>query len=463
MLSMNFNEVSIMRLFAKKGLHFVATVVLAAIAMVLISCQDNSVGGDYTKSLELTGVEYQSPDSSGTPDELRPGDRIVLKGQNMNSIANLYFLGFEAEFNPALASEENLVVTVPSDLPFGELNLEELDSLPSIRVTNQSSEATYSDLPVLPRAPDLQEMSNEHAEPGSEVTLYGQYLYLVEEIVLPGEVALGRDDVEYEPDGSSITFTLPEGVDTSINGNISITTVAGTADSDPAFLFHGYRNVLLDMLNGSGPIAEPVHGGPQIEKWDYWAAIHPYSGDIYQDSGEDHVEGAEGDFVIVEQAGRDEIGSENNAWYNSYRSINLTNSEWVSPENLNESAGNFAVKFEMAIHGEWSTGTFQILLPETNYAARVEPWRNEDGSNTPVSYEGWRTFTVPLDEFGEDGGSGGSTNDLQALLGSDGVANYGPEGNAPSFRFINDTEGALPAGVSFAIDKVRVTRIAEAE
>lgn len=463
MLSMNSKGGIIMDLLATKRVDLASAVLIAALAFSLVSCQDNTVGGngDYDEPLELTGVRYQNPDSTESPEELNPGDLVALEGQNMNSVARVYFNGIEVDFNPALASNDHLVVSVPGDLPFGEIDPES-EEFGTVRVENTSSEASL-DVPILPPAPDLQEMSNEHAFAGDEVTLYGQYLYLIESVTFPGGVTVGTEDVESEPDGSSVTLTIPDGVDTSMNGTISITTVAGSDDSDPSFLFHGYRGVLLDMHNGGGPIAEARHAPPQVEEWDWWSAIHPYSGDVYQESGQDHVEGAEGDFIMVEQAGRDEIGGGNGAWWGSYRSVNLTNSEWVAPENLGESSGNFALKFEMSILGEWNAGTFRILLPEANYAAEIEPWLNEDGSTSPVSYSGWRTFTVPLNEFGADGGSGGTTNSLETLLGSDGVADYGPEGNAPGFRFINDTERALPAGVSFAIDKIRVVRIAESE
>ena len=455
-----------MRIFATtKALSLATVTAVALLAFTLVSCSDNTVGaGNYDAQLELTGVVWQSPDSTGSPDELNPGDLVALQGQNMNSVARVFFNGVEASFNPALASEQSLVVSVPGDLPFGELDPEG-EEFNTIRVANNGSEATL-DFPVLPPAPVLREMSNEHAFPGDEVTLYGQYLYLIESITFPDDVTISGEDADAAADGSSVTFTLPEGVNTAVNGNVSITTAAGSDDSDPAFLFHGYRGVILDMLNGGGPIADPVHGGPQIEQWQYWAAIHPYSGDVYASSAEGLAQGAEGDFVIVKQAGGGAIGTGDNAWYNNHRSIQLNGGlQWVPPESMSESPGNFAVKFEMAINGEWTTGAFQILLTETNYAALIQPWYNEQGQNAAVSYNGWRTYTVPFSAFRADGGSGGAATNLASLFGSDGIADAA--GNPPGFRFLNaapaQVAGELPAGVEFGIDKIRIVRIAGGE
>lgn len=451
-----------------KALNLATVTLVALLAFTLASCDDSTVGaGNYDEDLELTGVRWQSPDSSGSPEELNPGDLVALQGTNMDAVAKVFFNGIEASFNPALASESYLVVSVPGDLPFGELDPDSED-FNTIRVTNNSSEAQM-EFPVLPPPPELEEMSNEHASPGDEVTLYGQYLYLTESVTFPNDVTISGDDIEAAADGSSVTFTLPQSVSTETNGNISITTAAGSDDSDPTFLFHEFRGVILDMLNGGGPVADPVHEEGQIEQWGWWAAMHPYSGgDVYPTNAQDHLEGAEGDFIIVKQAGGDPVGEGDGAWWGNYRSVNLTgDTEWIAPENLNESPGNFAVKFEMSIEGEWNSGAFQVLLPEANYAGLVQPWYNEEGPNTAVSYDGWRTFTVPLDEFRADGGSGGTATSLEGMLGSDGVADAGPDGNTPSIRFINsapaEVSGAVNAGVSFAIDKLRIVRIGEAE
>lgn len=467
-----------MRFFDTKALGLAVSLLVATIAFALVSCDNFSGGsgnpiGNLDEPLEITGVQYQSADSVDAngnpiqPDTIGPGDRIAIQGNNMNSVANVYFLGYEADYNPALASENYLIATIPGDLPFGELTPAALDTLDAIRVTNDAGEATYNEAPVLPGPPSLQSMSNEHAMPGDEVTLYGQALYLIESITFPGGVTLSGDDVNAAVDGSSVTFTLPQSVSTEVNGNVSIATSAGSDDSGPTFLFHDYRNVLVDRLSGS-PVAPTVHntsqfGGPG---WVYWAAMTPSDG-TYSNSAPDFTTGAEGDFLILQKGdGRSEVGENDNAWWTTYRSINFPitgtfsgyTAQWVPESSTSEPASNFAVKFEMSlVGGEWETGTLKMLMPETSYAARFEPWRNEQGSNTPISFSGWRTFTVPLSAFASNSGSGSAATTVGAVLGSDGVPN-----SRPSFRFINDTPGALPAGVAFAFDHIRVVRIAEA-
>lgn len=437
-----------MRTFGTRGIfHFTTVLLMAAIAVTLVSCSDSTISGDdFDAPLELTGVRYQSPDSSEAPDEIGPGDLVALEGQNMHAVARVYFNGVEASFNPALASKEHLVVTVPSDLPFGEMDPDD-DTFNTIRVENESSEAEL-DFPVLPPAPQLQGMSNEYADPGEEVTITGQYLYLAEAITLPDGTTIPRDDITSEADGSAATFTIPSDA-SKTEGDIEMETASGSGVSTPAFAFHDSRGMICNF--------------DDVDNWEYWSAMHPYDDGYDYETPASYFDGtgAEGVFTIITPDG-DDIGSPNTSWWDPFRSINLAQGmEWVDPEHLDDPLENFAVKFELAIEGTWSTGT--LLLRTENedgwtYSARYEPWNAEDGVE-PVAYEGWRTVVVPLDQFrtyDELDGTGNRPSSLSELL-PDGVAPY------PGIMLINDIEDAppIPEDLTFAVDNIRVVRIAE--
>lgn len=454
-----------MQFFDTKRAQSALTIFLvAAVALTVVSCDtfsDNSGNplGDTSESLSISGIQL-APDTTVNepirPDTVSPGDRIAIEGQNMNSVVNLYFLGYEASFNAGLAAEETLIASVPNDLPFGELSASALDTLDAIRVENDASEAAYNEVPVLPGPPTIESVSNEHAIPGSEVTITGSALYLIEEIAFPGGATV--NEWEAAEDGTSVTLTVPENASTETNGNISITTTAGSDDSAPEIQFHDYRNVFLDIRRGN-TIAPTVHDVSQQDDWAYWAALHPYGAEeTYTQHAQDFTTGAEGDYIVV-QNGDDRAQIDANVsggWWNSYLSINFNaGTQWVPEGSTNEQANNFAVKFEMSMTGgEWPTGTIRMLMPETNYMARFEPWRNQNAPNSSVSFDGWRTFTIPLSEFAANQGDGNPASLVSEVLGADGVPN-----EAPSFRLVNDTDGVFPAGLAFAFDHIRVVRI----
>lgn len=420
-----------------KLFNFLAGLVAVVIALTQVACDDSSTisSGSFDEPLTLTGVRYQSPDSADAPEEVHPGDLLALEGQNMNAVARVYFNGVEASFNPALTSEDYLIATVPPDLPFGTLDPEE-ETFNTIRVENESSQSEI-DFSVLPPAPQLGEMSNEYADPGEEVTIRGQYLYLIDAITLSDGTTISGDDVEAEADGSAVTFSIPPG--TSLEeGPVSITTVGGSGNSAPAFSFHDRRGMICNF--------------DDAQNWEWWNATFTSDASNYP--------GAEGNFAVM-TSGASGIAGGDVAWYNDVRSVNLTQGmQWVDPDNLDEPPENFAVKFELAIDGTWNRGT--LLLRAENedgwtHSARYEPWRTEDGVE-PVDYEGWRTVTVPLSEFrtwGNDQDGGGNQPSSLSELLPNGTAPY------PGIMLINDTDIDMPANVSFAVDNIRVVRTAE--
>lgn len=441
----------------KKALSVAASLLVATIALTLVSCDSVSEGsgssiGDLEAPLEIQGVQYQSADSVDAdgnpirPDTLSPGARIAIEGRNMNSVASVYFLGYEASFNPALASENFLIVNVPAGLPFGELSVAALDTLDAIRVQNNANEATYNEVPVLPPAPVIESMSNEYADPGEEVTVTGSFLYLAESVTLPDGTTIPGEQIESAPDGSEATFTIPQSASPQ-EGAITFETSSGTDES--SFLYRDGRGLLLNFDDYSS--------------WQGWNAVVATSGDSEFSSG------ADGSFAVLQGGG--EIPTQDNAWYSGNRSINMNNQEWIAPENLSEPPSNFAVKFELNIQQEWAAGSILIYLIETatdnystGYAYRVKPWLQSDGSVSAVNWRGWRTITVPLSQFLDPYGDredGSQPSSLTDLLGDDGVAgNGGPDNNPPSFRLVNYGNSPIPAGQAFAVDNIRVVRIA---
>lgn len=453
-----------MRLFSyEKALA--ASLIVASAAFVLVSCDGISSGtgdaaGSYDEPLEITGVQYQDADSvdaSGNPlrpDTLAPGDRIALEGQNMNSVAQVSFLGFEASHNGALASEDNLIVSIPGDLPFGELDVAALDSLDAIHVENQSSEAAYNDVPVLPGDPELNGISNEYADPGEEVTITGNALYLVESVTFPDGTTVSGEEVEATTDGEEAVFTVPSGV-TKEEGPVVYTTSGGTGESSPSFLFHDTRGMLLNM--------------DDYTSWGGWSAMA--SGDAGSELRADFDPGAEGGYLIMKGDG--EIPGSNTEWWTGNRTIQLNDQQWAAPENLDEGPENFVVKFELNVRQEWEAGSVQLYLlntasPEnygTGYAYRLQPWLQSDGSVSTVSWEGWRTISIPLSDFTDAAGSkdGATPSNLGELLEEDGtVGSGGPDGNPTAFRLVNYSERVMPADQAFAIDNLRVVPVAGA-
>lgn len=420
-----------------------AVLLIALVAVVLqMGCDSGDpIGNRYDEPVRITSVDYQSPDSAEAPTEINPGDLVVLKGENMDAVSQVYFNGEQAEFNPALASRANLIVRVPDDLPFGEMD-PNASTFGYIKVANNAS-ADSLEFPVIPPPPILGSMSNEQAFPGTEQSIYGAYLYQVQSITMPDGTVIPGAEVDVEESGGAATFVIPPGT-LMEEGAITYETISGTAKSTPRFAYQETEGMLLDFDELGGP----VH-------WQLFSAL--YSGEVYEAEALRFRDGAKGDFAILGSETGEAIEEGANQWWTGYRSINLQPTVLVPPAQFDGSLADYAMKFEVNTGSdEWSTGTIEVAIPGTGYAATYRPWLTRDGDVEAVTFNGWRTVMLPLSEFKTNNGEGTAAPDFATLLGAEG--NPG----RVSIRLDNNTVGAIPGTFMVAVDNIRLARIGEA-
>lgn len=404
-----------------------SAVLLAILAVMLYSCTDNGIESqvDGNGVPNISGVRYVNPDSSRNIDKVGPGDVVALVGTNIDATVHVYFNGVEAPFNPALLTDTTLIVTIPGDLPFGSMdpNGEEMNT---IRVANDNGESVL-DFPVLPPAPSVAKISNEYAYPGEQITIEGQYLYLVTSVAFPG----GVEATEFNsvPDGSSMTVTVPSGATES--GGIEITTAAGSTSSSPAATFREAAGMVcnFDDVNNYAGWSVAVENDP---------TVFPQGWGNYAHMAAEEVAG--GDW----------------SWWNGGRSINVNEVQWIDPANLVDPVASYALKFEVNVNVAMEYGTILIRNDDAwAFIARFEPWTDSGNAYQP---EGWKTVTIPLTEFrakSSDGvdGAGSSVPSLTQLLGDNASRPLG-------FMYVNDDEDVTQT-VDLAIDNIRVVKIAE--
>ncbi len=426
-----------MKMLNKRKIFSLVTVLaLASMVFVQISCQDNSLSaGDFDEPISLSGVRFASPDSSDEVTKIGPGDAISLQGTNLDAVAHVYFNGYEATFNPTLATSGNLVVTVPSDMPFGEMDPDAY-YMNTIKVTNSTHQDSM-EFPVQPPVPQLGSMSNEYAVPGETITISGQYLYLVTDVTFPGDVAADMSTVTTAADGTWMEVEVPSGATTE--GDIVVTSTAGPSPPSVSTEFMQTDGMLCNF--------------DDVQNWEWWSAQFT--------SDATNFPGAHGNFALMTPAEGD-VSAGDTQWWTNHRSINLSQGQqWIDPSNLGEPASNFAIKFELALNQPWDNGTLLLRTENSTYQyrARYEPWRTEDGVE-PVEYEGWRTVTVPLNMFSSYGGDPGVDGGGQSISN---ISTILPNGQAPypGIMLYNDLDRALSADMEFAIDNIRVVRIGE--
>jgi len=380
---------------------------------LLFSCNENEVDPPV-----ITDVRVVSkPDTSITA--IGAGSLIVIEGSNFTGVKLVLFNDFAAAFNPNYVTDKTIIVTIPEDAP---TEVTDPNAPNQIKVVAEGGTATF-DFALLPPPPQILVL-NEFTKPGEEMVLYGTNIFLVEKVILPGNIEV--TDFTVNEEGTILTFTLP----------------ANATEPGPIQLKTKYTTV-------ESPAINDVTG--MLVNFDDIGSLEWGTGESADESA---FPGARGDFALMAFG---TIPADNWSWWEWGRSINLPGSTvWMPQERLSEPLDDYAVKFEMFVKTPWRHGTL-LVLKNYNwaYVARLAPWRN-----TPQKVfetDRWVTVTIPLSMFKTKAnnidGSGEPAPSMEALLG-DGKGNF-------NLFYVNDRaySDGPQEGFSTGIDNIRVVKI----
>jgi hypothetical protein len=189
--------------------------------------------------------------------ETLPGTLILITGNNLGGIVNIYFNGQTAYFNPTYNTNTHLIVTIPSTAPTEATD----PNVPNtIRIVTTHGETSYSFVLTIP-PPAIESISNENALPGDSLIIWGSSLWLIDKIIFPG----GREITSFNTDarGYRIGLIMPDlGTDT---GRITIQAKYGTAKSDGPLNDHQSGDVISNLTNGEA-------GEQSVFNWAWWGA-----------------------------------------------------------------------------------------------------------------------------------------------------------------------------------------------
>lgn len=355
--------------------------------------------------------------------EAYTGTRIVLVGNNLRSVTQMYFNEYEAVLNTSLITDHTLFVSVPSGVSENPTDL--------IYMINNSGDTTTYDFTVLIPAPVLSSVSREFVKGGDEVTITGNYLLSYDKSPMVITMPDGTEVTEFEDiEQANVTFIVPDNC--TEGGNFSVTTKYGTTTSSKCRFYFSAEEIAEEgglLFDFDGITGLTNHG---------WHARDIIS-DEYSISG---------NYV---QLGNGSATMDDSTWDDTYFSFEYWPGEWTDPVTYPEGSGdrlydivdfsdwaNMALKFELYVPSEypWSAGAMQIIMAGTEYVsygnagldvygntvagcnneyisdtdndpcprALYRPWESETNGTFDTDDE-WITVTVPFSTFiyGYDG------------------------------------------------------------
>lgn len=384
---------------------------------MLAACKKTSSTGPL-----ITGVRNYAPAPADTVlTSLTPaGQWVVLEGHGLKDAEQILIDGIPVTFNFGLFSDTSAVVQVPSVIPFNTVPAADQNT---IKYITASGSTTFTfNISVPP--PVVTNISNEMAAPGDSVRITGANFFLIGNLSFAGVTV---SSYTVSSDGTSLGFVAPQ---TSGGAPLIITSKSGTYTS-PFNVEDSITGVLCNFDN--------------VMTYQYWSAAMSNSGATFP--------GNRGNYAIFNTGGP--LSGGDGSWWNSGRSINCNSAQWVPVARLGDTAGNWALKFEISVPSAWNgISIFFVKDGNWGYLARYEPWKGGNAYTTA----GWQTVTIPLDMFlttpsGAKDGTGVSASSLTVLLGGAG------SGGVNAY-VMNDGAAALsPTGLYAAIDNIRVERI----
>ena len=369
---------------------------LAAAALGFASCED------YPDAFELAEgvptVDYvRYADRDVLIEQAYMGEVVCFVGQNLCSVRELFFNDQKAVLNTSFITENTLVAAVPGNLP--------KEKTDKVYMITKGQDTVSVDFKVMLPAPQIKSMSCEFQQPGTDVTIYGNYF--VDPMTITFEDGNGATVTSFKNlSMTEVTFTIPENAKP---GKVRIQTESGLARSP--FSYYDFCGGLITDFDGTTDIV------PQ--GWNF-------SG-TYSSEG-----GILGNYVELKSAS---AMTPDGAWNEDFK-IDFWAGNWNGdPMSITSGPGtpicniidftdfkNMALKFELFIPSSnpWMAGAMQLIFCSSDRAAN-DSWQNNTFVHSSATDGGldlcrglyrpweatgsfdtgdkWITVTVPFSEF----------------------------------------------------------------
>jgi hypothetical protein len=386
---------------------------LAFAYILLCGCKKETSNGPV-----ISGVRsYLAAPGDSVLNSLVPGQWVVLLGHNLKGATQITFNGIPASYNSALFSDTSAAVQVPDVIPFPSVPA---DLLNTIRYVTPEGSTTFT-FDIVAPAPSIIAVSNENANSGDTVRVYGLNFFFIKSIHFAGTPVTTFAGAA---DGTSVGFTLPT---LTQSGPVVITTQSGSAST----VFN-----VNDVTTGA------LCNFDDVNTYSWGATNTTNSSSLFP--------GNRGNYAIMDNKA---LNANEWSWWNGGRGINTNGAQWVPVDSLNRPVDNYAFKFEINIPNAWNGGSIFVAKDYSfNYIGLFEPWKNPDGTTSDIMTRGWRTVTIPLSSFRKDNGTGTQVSTLKDLLGNSGAGGV-------NIWLINNSSSPMATGFYAAVDNIRVIKV----
>jgi hypothetical protein len=312
------------------------------------------------------------------------GTLIRLDGSGFATATAIYCNGVKVNVNPNFVAETNIIMTIPSTLPFGnDVKNEAVRN--TIRIVTKYDDFTYKFIIQGPM-PVVTNVSHSLPKAGETFKIYGTNLRDITKIVFPGDITLTAGQFQLSTDYTTVTCTLPTGATTTAGG-INIQSDNGQAYS-------------YNYMNRREGIFIQQFANDANKCYNYGTNISATQTAILPQTGDGHKSP---DFYRQVPAAPATAAVETTVGGFNFRpDVGMTSVLQTSNGTITNatSCDTLALQFDVYIPVEWSSGWLRIdfISGNTNWRYNYAPWAVA-GKVVPVQMSGWQTVTMPLGAF----------------------------------------------------------------
>jgi len=349
------------------------------------------------------------------------GDSVYIYGANLVLVQKFSYGGTSITSFKSNLIGTSLGFLMPATTPTDQ-----------VLVTTKRGSAVFK----IVATPTITAISNENANPGDSVHIYGTYLKNIQTLTFAGTVI---KSYKSSSTGNSVGFVLPA---LTQSGLVSVTTQFGTANT--VYNVNDIATGAISNWEWSGVFNWQWYGGASLYSGTNGGGWPPYNPDFPGNSSQ----------YMVLKTGI--LAPAEGNTYSNY-AILMNGAQWVPTANLADPPSSWAFKFEVSIPQPWNGGTIDVLSGFGSYIYRWEPWQVTASTTAPYTSKGWVTVTIPLSSFKTTDptlgdGEGAPISKITDLTG--------PTGNTACTVYIhNYSKTATATGFYGAFDNFRVVKI----
>jgi len=371
-----------------------ALLLSVVMAIVVLSCRKDLPAGA-SKKVVVDSVTLHNETTTTTKiTQASLGTIIRINGAGFSTARAVYLNGVKASVNPSYVTEHNIIMTIPSTLPYGR-DVTDAAVRNTIRIVTNYDDHSFH-FPILGPSPVITDVSGSLPNAGEMLQIYGTNLRDLDTVILPGNVVLTASQFELSPDHTKISLTVPQN-STTTPGGIYVHGDNGQAWSynymnrSNCVFIHTFANDTA-VSGGTGDCYQRAYNyGTTISG--NQTALLPASGDGHRNPDTyRQVPAAAADVAVDQTAGGFDFRT-----CPAVTSVLNTSAGAVTPA---AACSNLAVQFDIYIPVEWSSGfiRFEFVKGNADWRYNYAPWA-VNGSLVPVKMNGWTTVTMPLSAF----------------------------------------------------------------